>query len=166
METKELARSDRAFHLEARWIWASATTVALIAAILMRVFINLAFGTYILGGLMTFIIVMMIAWTAILIRSKKWHDTKYLLGQDALLITRPNGLMGITQDVYLYESILSISFRQDYFGKKYGYGDIDIAIPKLNSTLVLANVIEPSLQVPYFKAHMKHKADRPRALVT
>lgn len=166
METRELIRSKQAFRMETRWIWGSAIAVALIAAILMRILVDLAFGAYLLSGFFTFVTVMLLAWVAILIRNKKWHDTKYILGQDAILVTRPNGLTGVTQDVYLYESILSISFRQDFFGKKYGYGDIDITIPKLGKTLVLEGVVEPAKQLPHLKAQLEQKASRPRALVT
>lgn len=166
METRELQRSERAFRIESRWILGSAIAVALIAALLMRILVDMAFGAYLLSGLFTFLTVMGIAWIAILIRNKKWRDTRYLLGPDAIIVTRPNGIMGVTQDVYLYESILSISFQQDYFGKKYGYGDIDISIPKLNQTLVLRSVVEPAQQLPHIKAQLNRKADRPRALVT
>jgi membrane protein YdbS with pleckstrin-like domain len=166
MQAKELKRSNRAFRLETWWIWASAIVVAVIAAIVMRLFISMAFNTYLFSGLITFVVVVLLAWVAILIRSKKWNNTKYLLGPDALMISRPDGLFGVVQDVYLYESILSISFKQDYFGKKYGYGDIDVTIPKLKSTLVLTSVVEPSTQLPFLKAHMEKKADQPRALVT
>lgn len=166
MDAKELKRSRRAFQLESRLIWGCAVLTAILAAIIMRFIMSMAIGTYLLSGLFTFVIVMLFAWTAILIRNKKWENTKYLLGQDSIIVTRPSGMFGVTQDVYLYESILSISFQQDYFGKKYGYGDIDISIPKLGKTLVLKSVVEPSKQLPHLKAQIQQKADRPRALVT
>lgn len=168
METRELERSERAFNIETRWILGSAIAVALIAALLMRILVDLAFGAYLLSGLFTFLIVMSFAWLAIIIRNKMWKDTKYFLGQDAILVTRPRGFIGsgVTQDVYLYESILSLSFQQDYFGKKYGYGDINISIPKLKETLVLKSVVEPSQQLPHIKAQLNQRTDRPRALVT
>jgi hypothetical protein len=166
MEAKELKRSRRAFQLETRLIWGCALLTAILAAIIMRLIINMAIGTYLLSGVFTFVIVMFFAWAAIQTRSNKWHKTKYLLGQDSIIVTQPNGMFGVTQDVYLYESILSISFQQDYFGKKYGYGDIDISIPKLGKTLVLKSVVEPSKQLPHLKAQIQQKADRPRALVT
>ncbi|MBX4201676.1 hypothetical protein KW803_02155 [Candidatus Saccharibacteria bacterium] len=165
-DAKELARSQQAFRIETYWIIGVAAGTALLAAGLMRFVHSLTIGTYLFSGLLAFVVVMITAWIAVCIRDKRWNDTKYVLGRDALLIKQPNGFTGTTQDIYLYESILSVSFHQGYSGRKYGYGDIEIVIPKLKTSLVLRNVVEPSEQLPILKAHMKGKAGRPRALVT
>lgn len=167
MEAVEMQRSDKAFKMETRVILIVAIITAVLAAVMVRIFMRLAFEIYLLSGTLTFIAVMLAAWVAILIRSKKWDNTHFVLGPDALLITRMRGLMGMTtQDVYLYESIISARVQQSFMGQKYGYGDIELTIPKLERTLILREVANPDQQLLLLKAHMENKGNRSRELVT
>jgi len=167
MEAQEMQRSEKAFRLETRVILIGALLTALLAAIMVRIFMRMAFEVYLLSGIFTFLGVMFAAWIAVLIRSKKWDATHFILGEDALLITRMRGLMGTTtQDVYLYESIISARVQQSYMGQKYGYGDIELTIPKLERTLILREVANPDQQLLLLKARMENKGNRSRELVT
>lgn len=162
-----MQRSEKAFRLETRMILIGAVITSLLAAIMVRIFMRLAFDVYLLSGILTFVGVMFVAWIAVLIRSKKWDGTHFMLGPDALIITRLRGLMGMkTQDVYLYESIISARVQQSYMGQKYGYGDIELTIPKLERTLILREVDDPDQQILLLKAHMENKGNRSRELVT
>lgn len=167
MKAVEMKRSEQAFRMETRIILIAAIITALLAAIMVRIFVRLAFEVYLLSGFLTFLGIMLLAWIAILIRSKKWDATHFILGEDALLVTRMRGLMGMTtQDVYLYESILSARVQQTYFGQKYGYGDIELTIPKLDRQIILREVVNPDQQLLILKAQMESKGNRSRELVT
>ncbi len=162
-----MKRSEKAFRNETSVILIGAVLTALLAAVMVRIFMHLAFETYLLSGVLTFMVIMFIAWIAVLIRSKKWDGTHFMLGKDALLITRMRGLMGTTtQDVYLYESILSARVQKSYLGQKYGYGDIELTIPKLERQIILREVEQPDQQLLNLKAHMENKGNRSRELVT
>lgn len=167
METVEMQRSEKSFRMQTRLILIGAIITALLAAVMVRIFMRLAFEMYLLSGVVTFMVVMLVAWVAILIRSKKWDATHFVLGEDALLITRMRGLMGMTtQDVYLYESIISARVQQTYMGQKHGYGDIELTIPKLERQVILREVENPDQQILLLKAHMENKGNRSRELVT
>lgn len=166
MEARELRRSEYAFKMETRWILAGALLTATLAALCMRLFLEMADSMYLFGGIFTFLIVMGLAWVAILIRSRKWDNTHYVLGEDALLVTRAAGFMGTAQDVYLYESIISATVRQNMMGKKHGFGNIELTIPKLGAQVILNDVEVPDDQLLLIKTHMESKGNRSRELVT
>lgn len=168
MERMELMRSEKALQLQIRGILAAAVVTALLAGLMMRVIIHWALDTYIFAGLLTFLVIMAIAWLAVMIRQKKWNDEHYYLGPDALTVISTKGLLGTKEDVYLYESIISASFTQGYVAKRYGYGDMNVMIPKLDGQpqLVLKDIINPTQQLPVLKARIKSKSGNRRELVT
>lgn len=167
MNAVEMQRSEKSFRMETRTILIGAFLTALLAAIMVRMFMRFTAEVHLLSGVLIFVGVMFLAWIAILIRSKKWDATHFILGEDALMVTRMRGLMGMTtQDVYLYESIISARVQQTYFGQKYGYGDIELTIPKLERQIILRDVADPAQQLQILKSQMENKGGRSRELVT
>lgn len=161
-----LQRSPKALQIQVRIILISAAIVGLIAGILVRISVDFFYDQYHLSGILTFLFVMTLAWIAILFMQKTWNNTHYELGPDALLVTSDRGLFGTEQDVYLYESIISVNFTQGMAGKRYGYGDMRVVIPKLGSELILRDIIDPVQQLPVFKSRIEDKSATPKALVT
>jgi uncharacterized membrane protein YdbT with pleckstrin-like domain len=76
--------------------------------------------------------------------TKWWNNSSYSITDESLIVStsRP-GIFGTSESsVYRYESIASISVKQDYFGKKYNYGDIVVNMPKVED-VVLRDVANP-----------------------
>lgn len=87
-----------------------------------------------------------------------WSVKRYEIGRDALLVHAKAGRMGTTQTVYRYESIISIRMAQGFWGKRFGYGDVRITIPKLDGEIVLNDIENPTEQLLHLQNRMNDRA--------
>lgn len=70
------------------------------------------------------------------------NKLQYYLLPKAVMISKA-GFVGRHEQMYRYDSILSVGVRKGWYGKQYGYGDIVLTIPKLAHGLVLRDVKNP-----------------------
>lgn len=166
METTELPRNPQAFKLLLLFVGFATTIVGLIAAFIVGSFFHFTLGHYAFSRILTFLIIVFIAAFALMIGYYEWKSISYKLSPEGIIVSKSSGLFGKKRKVYLYESIISASYTQHYFGTKYGYGDIHIEIPKLEKQLVLKDVYDPSQYLPRIQAHMRSKTGVNNVLVT
>lgn len=96
----------------------------------------------------------LVAW--ILASLKLWFDwrvKRYEIGPNDLVVHTKAGWFGSVQNIYRYESVISIRMTQGFLGKSFGYGDIRLSIPKLPDEVVLNDIEDPIHQL----AELQHR---------
>lgn len=84
-----------------------------------------------------------------------WSIKRYEIGEDALsLHTKARG-WATAQTVYRYESIISVRMTQGMLAKKFGYGDIEVSIPKLDEPIIMNDIEDPINQMQEIQNRMK-----------
>lgn len=95
-----------------------------------------------------------------------WNIKRYEIAEDALIIHAKAGSFGTAQTIYRYESIISIRMTQGFFGKRFGYGDVYISIPKIDYPIVMNDIIDPMNQIIQIKQRMgEHNNGATHALI-
>lgn len=68
------------------------------------------------------------------------RNTRYTLTENSLIV-RYGNIFGSSKEVmYRYDSILSVESDQSKLGNIYGYGDVRIAVPRLNEPVILRGI--------------------------
>jgi len=160
MQQVELKRNPDAFKIQAYFILVAAFFVGLLAAILFGTMVHFVVGAYDGSRILTFLIVMLVACISILLAYSKWRDEKYLLTDEGIIISSSITLTKRKKKLYLYESIISASFSQNYLGSKFGYGEIHITMPKLGEKLIMKDVASPELQLPKLQKFISQKTGK------
>jgi len=91
---------------------------------------------------------------------KLWFDWKmkrYEITKDSLIVHAKAGKMGSSQTIYRYESIISLRMTQGFLGKRYGYGDVHLTIPKIEGEVVMNDIENPLIQLAEIQKHMANK---------
>ena len=94
----------------------------------------------------------------------KWQKGGYFMTEDALII-RKSTLTGTVDDMYRFDSMISVQVRQGPLGKQSGYGTITISVPKLSKDLVLQHVSNPQNLALELKASVSRKSTGGGSLV-
>lgn len=94
-----------------------------------------------------------------------WHAKRYEIGKDTLIIHSKAGKFGKSQAVYRYESIISVRMTQGLLGKKFGYGDVWLTIPKLDKEVVMNDIDHPSEQLAEIQGRLAARAVSTDALL-
>lgn len=144
----------------------ATVATATLSLLLIRFFMHAVSSVEWYTGIITFVVVAAIGYVALQIYNKKWDKVKYKLTHDSILIVSANGLTGVSRQVFLYESIISAHMTQGYLGKKYGYGDIVLVIPKLDGEVKLKDLSVPKTQLEELQSQLKHRVTRRQTLVT
>jgi len=92
---------------------------------------------------------MWIGWT--LYMQSQWDKTTYTLTADSVIVAK-RGWTSVVKQMYRYDSILSVTVRQDWAGTRHNYGDIQLEIPRLSKQVALRYISEPEKQVVELKA--------------
>lgn len=166
MQARELKKSPKAFKVKLTAIAVLSVLVALLAALLIGAFFKLAWGGHYGTRILTFLAVMFLAGLAAMIYYGRWQAHTYELRPEGIVVNTGFGNFSRKQKLYLYESIISVSFNQNYFGKKYGYGDVHITIPKLEKKLVLEDVEKPDQHLSVLQGHIQIREGGSKVLVT
>jgi hypothetical protein len=90
-----------------------------------------------------------------LLLMKKWNKTFFEYDNSSLSVHTLHFFGGNDVTMYRYESIMSVSLRQDRRGARYDYGDIIINIPRSDAPIVLRHVDAPEQHVRAIKAHIQ-----------
>lgn len=89
-----------------------------------------------------------------------WSNLQYQIGPDSIIVQKKQGLSGITKTLYRYESIVKVTMRQGHFAKKNNYGDIVMAMPKVEEDIVLKDIDNPLEQLSLIQKKIsKHGRD-------
>lgn len=100
-----------------------------------------------------------------LLAYKRSLKSSYVAQNDALKVVKPK-FPGTDTEYYRYDSIITISFYQSFFGKKFDYGNIVIHIPKLDKKIILQNVISPAQQTSKLNSIASKKTNSTQSLIT
>ncbi len=76
------------------------------------------------------------------ILQQMWLNTHYNIIDDALVVTN-SGLFGVHDDIYKFDGFAELSIRQGFIGKRRGYGNVVLKIPKLEKELTLTDINKP-----------------------
>ena len=166
MESRELPKSVMAFKVRLTFIAVVSIIVAILAALVFGALFKLALGGYNGTRALTFLAVLFLAGVAAMIYYGRWQANTYELRSEGIVVNTGFGNFSRKQKLYLYESIISVSFNQDYFGKKYGYGNVHVTIPKLEQKLILEDIERPDQTMPALKMHIKDRDGASKVLVT
>lgn len=166
MQPTRIHRSEDAYRVVLWFIAIGSLLVALFGALVIGAMFTIASGGHGFSRILTFLIIMGFAGLAAMIYHIKWHAVEYILRPEGIIVGRSVGVFGKKQKVYLYESIITASVNQNYFGNRYGYGDIHVTIPKLEKKLILKDVEIPDKQIEDLYARIKAKAGAHNVLVT
>lgn len=166
MDSVVLQKSQKALAVQLTLYWVSATLVAILAALIFGVIFKFSIGGYNGTRAITFLLVLLLTAIATMIFYGKWQANTYVLRDEGIVVTWGFGDLSRRQKLYLYESIISVSINQEYFGKKYHYGDIHVTIPKLDRKLILKDISHPNQQMKALELFIKSKANAHNVLVT
>lgn len=89
----------------------------------------------------------------------KWRKTTYQLTNDALVIHKGSLGGGSNQQMYRYDAIIAVNVKQDFWGSKYGYGDVYLEIPRLGQHIQLRGICEPDKQAQALKANVARQGN-------
>lgn len=147
MDRTLIRRSEAGLKSQLFTTGAIALVLAIIGTVLLRLFFkNTPNG----GWLLVFItwILFIIAWGMQAFKAwSGWKAIRYEIGEEALVIHAGAGMFGSVQNLYRYESIISIRMVQGYWGKKFGFGDIYLTIPKIDNEVILRDIENPQQQI-------------------
>ncbi len=166
MNDYTVPRSPSAQNVEQLFLIGATVATATLALLCIRFVLNVASSVKWYSGITVFIIIAVIGYVALLANNKKWRATKYKFTTDAILVASPSGMAGVSKEVFLYESVISAHLTQGYLGKKFDYGDIVLAIPKLENQVKLTNLASPKQQLEVLQSQLKHKSPKRQTLVT
>ena len=86
-----------------------------------------------------------------------WNIKRYEVAEDALILHTKAGKFGTAQTIYRYESIISVRMTQGFFGKMFGYGDVEISIPKIEQPVVMNDIEDPLNQMLAIQKRMEQR---------
>lgn len=95
-----------------------------------------------------------------------WRANHYEISPDAIIVQTKAGSWGTAKTLYRYESIISIRMVQGYWGKKLGYGDVLITIPKLDKEVVLRDIDNPHQQLADLQKRLAERSNGANALIS
>ncbi len=90
---------------------------------------------------------------------------QYFLMPEAVVVSR-QGFMHGQEELFRYDSILSVRVKQTMFGKRHGYGDIILSIPRLHGQVVLRDVLQPQQCAVEIKKHIGSRSTSPSSLIS
>lgn len=144
--------------------------VAIVVAVLSIWLISKLFSVVEGSGFALKIMVVLLFAVAWLLGSTKlwfdWHIKRYEIAADALIVYAKAGKLGKSQTVYRYESMISIRTSQNFLGKRFGYGDVFITIPKLDKEVVMNDIENPFEQLAEVQKRMGERSAGTHTLVT
>lgn len=81
---------------------------------------------------------------------------RYAIRDGSVVVSK--GSLGKRQNIYNAAHITSLSVRQPFFGKRYGYGNVMFHMDKLeqNNEVVLRNVVNPQAVAAQLTKLQKH----------
>ena len=137
----------------------SAGIAALVLGLIAMIAFSLMFswtqyqGWFLIAGSW---LILFFGWGYTAIRSKiRWDRVRYEITPESIIIYEKAGKLGGSKTVYRYESIISVRMTQDYLGKRYGFGDVHIVIPKLDKELILKDIEQPDKQLNSLQANIE-----------
>jgi hypothetical protein len=95
-----------------------------------------------------------------------WRIKRYEVAKDALIVHAKAGKWGSSQTIYRYESIISLRMTQGFLGKRFGYGDVRLTIPKLDGEVVMNDIEDPLVQLEEVQKRIGEKTTAHSSLVT
>lgn len=95
-----------------------------------------------------------------------WRIKRYEIAKDALVVHAKAGKWGSSQTIYRYESIISIRMTQGFLGKRFGYGDVRLTIPKLDGEVIMNDIEDPLTQLEEVQKRIGEKTSAHSSLVT
>ena len=95
-----------------------------------------------------------------------WNVKRYEIGKDSLIVHAKAGKWGSAQTIYRYESIISLRMTQGFWGKRFGYGDVHLTIPKLEKDVVMNDIEDPLVQLAEVQKRMGEKSPGSHNLIT
>jgi hypothetical protein len=95
-----------------------------------------------------------------------WRIKRYEVAKDALIVHAKAGKWGSSQTIYRYESIISLRMTQGFLGKRFGYGDVRLTIPKLDGEVVMNDIEDPLVQLEEVQKRIGEKTTAHSNLVT
>jgi membrane protein YdbS with pleckstrin-like domain len=95
----------------------------------------------------------------------EWNIKRYEIAKDALIVHAKAGKFGTSQTVYRYESIISIRMTQGFLGKRFGYGDVRLTIPKLDGEVVMNDIENPVEQLAEVQKRMGERSGGTHSLI-
>lgn len=148
-------RSTQALPTDDRGLQVLFTKVGL-AAIGLCVVVTLLFQTVIGLGTRLETYVLLALWIALPGMWLGWvlatqNKTRYFLANDAIEV-QTKLLTGVRKELFRYDTILGLTVRQDFWGKRYDYGDITLDTPQLGKHIVLKYIARPNAQVESLKS--------------
>jgi membrane protein YdbS with pleckstrin-like domain len=94
-----------------------------------------------------------------------WNIKRYEIAKDALIVHAKAGKLGTSQTIYRYESIISLRMTQGFLGKRFGYGDVRISIPKLDNEVVMNDIENPVEQLAEVQKRMGERSGGTHSLI-
>ncbi len=91
--------------------------------------------------------------TSIVMR-KKWHKTSYIIGDNHLTVRKDGFMSGVSQQMYRYDTMISLKVEQSFWGRRSGYGTLRITLPRIEDEVALSYVPDPANFAALVKDHI------------
>lgn len=160
-----IKRSAKGLEVQVVAIGVAAVGSALLATWLLARLFALTSSS----GVLTIVIVWLVFIGAWALGTAKlwfnWQVKRYEIGKDALIVHSKAGKFGKSQAIYRYESIISMRMTQGLLGKRFGYGDVLLSIPKLDKEVVMSDIDHPAEQLAEVQRRLAERSISHDALV-
>ena len=87
-----------------------------------------------------------------------WKAQFYEIGPESLVVHVKAGMWGSAQTMYRYESFISTRMVQGFWGKRFGFGDVYISIPKMENGVILRDIADPTVQLSGIQKKMEERS--------
>ena len=166
MEKKQNKKSVKALQVSIIGLLSAVFAVSLLASFLLSRLLSWAPNAERSLSIIIWLVLLGIWAVQSLILLNSWKSMEYEADGQSIRLTMPNGMFKSSKTVYRYESILSIRMTQGLFGKKYRYGNIYFAIPKLEKEVALKGIENPSVQLELIQSKLHKKGADTQVLIS
>lgn len=155
-EPRQIIRSDKGLYVRIISTAIVVVIVGLIASFLLTKMFSITQWTGITVQILVWALLIITWGLASLYSWKTWNKKYYEVTDDAVIVYSDGMWKTDTEEViYRYESIISIRLTQSFWGKRYGYGDIRLTIPKIDQEIILSDIKNPQQQLSDIRTYMQ-----------
>jgi uncharacterized membrane protein YdbT with pleckstrin-like domain len=166
MGSLQLKKSSKAIQFSILGSLLVVVVLCLLAMTILAIFLSWAPNVERFMILVTWV-VLLAGWLfSSIVQLINWQARAYEVDAESIRLTKSIGLFKSTKVVYRYESIISVRMDQGFWGKRFGYGNIYFAIPKLEKEEVLRGIENPIVQLEELQARLHKRGADTQALIS
>lgn len=158
-EEWEIQKSPIALNLKIKFFSITYVFIAIVAIIILLIPFNFLDANFSIWATIIIFITVILFVLSLWYLKADWQRTRYAITDHGVTIC--HGVGFFKEEVYRLESIVSARVRQGYIGNHFGYGDVVLDIPKLQSQpdVVLRSIDHPAEVLQTFRDKIQYASE-------